>query len=257
MTARGPPLVFAVLTLAWQLAHACTACSTAQCSRDGSLTGARSSPWPVLRARLFPEPLQIRLRGGGAEERSEDSNAQFINRLSELSDSFSFYTHTPSNSVEVSGFDDELARDEMAHEGAQAPEGAEGGMTKEQFLDAAMAALAARDAAENQTAAGNESSSDIDWSVPSSSGEYLNGTGEVGAGRVRLFDYVILGGGNAAGYALKELLSLEGVRTRHICLVRPIVLGRVQGVHLVRRDGRDVSTLYGREGGGWGGDVGG
>ena len=221
MPARGPPLVFAGLTLAWQLAHACTACGAAQCSRDGSLTGARSSSWPVLRARLFPEPLQIRsapravvLRGGGTEERSEDSNAQFINRLSELSDSFSFYTHTPSNSIELSGF------------GSEAPEGAEGGMTKEQFVDAAMAALAARDAAENQTAAGNESSSDVDWSVPSSSGEYLNGTGEVGAGRVRLFDYVILGGGNAAGYALKELMSLEGVRTRHICLVRPIVLGR-------------------------------
>ena len=43
---------------------------------------------------------------------------------------------------------------------------------------------------------------------------------QVHDGVVRLFPYIVLGGGNAAGYALKELLAPGGVPGKDVCLVR-------------------------------------
>jgi len=44
---------------------------------------------------------------------------------------------------------------------------------------------------------------------------------QVHDGVVRLFPYIVLGGGNAAGYALKELLAPGGVPGKDVCLVPP------------------------------------
>lgn len=183
------------------------ACGSKHFVSTGLPSGAQALAYPVSLgiaqccALQMPKLRQrsslIALRGGQEDISSGSSNISNIPGLTSLSLSGSTPSHV---SVSV----DEFGPEDFAD--------LQPGLTREQAVKEFRREDKA-DAQVNSTSSENLDTSFVD------SDEFIQGVDEFPNRDVRLFDYLVLGGGNAAGYALKELMDGKGIKGSNVCLV--------------------------------------